>query len=203
MAKLFVRKKIFIIKHIQLRVTWLILTGLIIYSVILGLILLGPAVASLVTDVPPEERQAAVQAFLTVYKNFWPAIFFVFYFLITLTIFTSHKIAGPIYRFEKALKAMEEGDLCQTIQLRKGDYFFPLMNQINSLIQTLNSRLAFSRSVNEQVGAEATALLARLGKGGLSEQEIRNQVEKVVALQKGLAERLSQFRLSTEKESNR
>jgi nitrate/nitrite-specific signal transduction histidine kinase len=48
-----------------------------------------------------------------------------------LTIFFSHKLAGPIYRFEKFCHSIIEGDYTSVIKLRKGDEMQNLANLLN------------------------------------------------------------------------
>jgi len=53
--------------------------------------------------------------------------------IILITIILTHKIAGPIYRFEQTVKAMCERKLDQRIHLRKGDEGQKLGSLINEL----------------------------------------------------------------------
>lgn len=56
---------------------------------------------------------------------------------IIITIVLTHKIAGPLYRFEQTLKAMGERKLNQRIYLRTGDEGQELGRLINDFNQTL------------------------------------------------------------------
>ena len=53
----------------------------------------------------------------------------------------SHRIAGPLYRFEAALKKAEDGDLTARIDLRKTDQLISLKESINSVFGSMDSRL--------------------------------------------------------------
>ncbi len=57
--------------------------------------------------------------------------------IILITIVWTHKIAGPLYRFEQTIKAMCKRQLDQTIYLRKGDEGKELGTKINQLNQLL------------------------------------------------------------------
>jgi len=63
------------------------------------------------------------------------------FILIVLTIVWTHKIAGPLYRFEKTLEAMNAYDLSQQIYLRKGDEGKSLSNEINAFNLSLGREL--------------------------------------------------------------
>ncbi len=58
---------------------------------------------------------------------------------IVFTLFLTHRIAGPFYRFEKTLDAMVEKDLSKTIVLRQKDEGKALAKQINGFNAMLSS----------------------------------------------------------------
>jgi len=57
-------------------------------------------------------------------------------------IFLSHRIAGPLYRFEKDLGDIGYGDLTKRISLRKTDQLTEIKEALNSLIATFDERMA-------------------------------------------------------------
>ncbi len=62
-----------------------------------------------------------------------------------LTVFFSHKLAGPIYRFEKVCNNMIEGNYTEKIYLRKGDEMQNLARLFNDVISLSGERLAALR----------------------------------------------------------
>ena len=58
-----------------------------------------------------------------------------------LSLKASHKIAGPVFVFERQLRKMASGDLSGTINLRKGDRFHPIKDVINELTTTYRERI--------------------------------------------------------------
>ncbi len=62
-------------------------------------------------------------------------------FILFLGIFITHTLAGPIYRFEKAIKMVSDKDLTVNFNLRKNDEFKHLANLINDMVKRLNSEL--------------------------------------------------------------
>ena len=74
-----------------------------------------------------------------------------------LMLLVSHKIAGPMFRFEKDIERIAGGDLKSHINLRKGDQFQEMVKTINTMIDSLNSKVSEIRQeVAEQ--AENSAL---------------------------------------------
>jgi len=53
-------------------------------------------------------------------------------------ILLSHRIAGPLYRFEKTLSQIKDGDLTTRINLRKSDELTELKESLNALIGSLD-----------------------------------------------------------------
>ena len=56
-------------------------------------------------------------------------------------ILLSHRIAGPLYRFEKDLAEMAQGDLTKRIALRKTDQLTELKEALNILIDSFDQRI--------------------------------------------------------------
>ena len=56
-------------------------------------------------------------------------------------ILLAHRIAGPLYRFEKDLSAMGCGDLTKRINLRKSDQLTEVKEALNSMVNTFDERM--------------------------------------------------------------
>jgi methyl-accepting chemotaxis protein len=69
-----------------------------------------------------------------------------------VTLLVSHKIAGPMFRFEKDIERIARGDLKSQIHLRKGDQFQEMVTSINAMIDSLNVKLS---EIREEVVKQA------------------------------------------------
>ncbi len=82
--------------------------------------------------------------------------------LVILAMIATHRIAGPLFRFEKALDSMSRGDLNDTIHLRNTDEGKDLARKINIFNKVLSEKLAaitkHSTAVND--------LMSQLRAGG-------------------------------------
>jgi len=72
-------------------------------------------------------------------------------------IILSHRIAGPLFRFEKDVNEVASGDLTKRIRLRKTDQLTEIQEALNMLVGTLDDRIGKIR--NEL--AEVSELLAK------------------------------------------
>lgn len=75
-----------------------------------------------------------------------------------LSLFFSHKIAGPLYRFEKSMEIIGTGDLNHVVVLRAGDQIMELakimnksINSINQKVRNINDVLLRFKSMEEQL----------------------------------------------------
>ena len=66
---------------------------------------------------------------------------------IVVTLFVSHKIAGPLYRFELELNRIAEGDLTRDIHLRQNDQITDIAKSLNAMTGSLNNKVGEIRSV--------------------------------------------------------
>ncbi|MCC6502984.1 MAG: methyl-accepting chemotaxis protein [Deltaproteobacteria bacterium] len=61
----------------------------------------------------------------------------------------SHKIAGPLYRFEKSIDEMASGDLTSRFNLRANDQLEELASRINRLSESLDKAVS---AINDEAG---------------------------------------------------
>ena len=61
---------------------------------------------------------------------------------IFITLFTSHKIAGPLYRMEKDVQEVTSGNLDMRFSLRQGDELKALAVSLDTMVLTLKNRIA-------------------------------------------------------------
>lgn len=69
-------------------------------------------------------------------------------FIVLLALFFSHRIGGPLYRFEMVLKKLNEGDLTQKVFLRKKDQLQEIAENFNSTLLSLRNKI---QSVDEEI----------------------------------------------------
>ena len=60
---------------------------------------------------------------------------------IVVIIFISHKIAGPMFRFEKDLTDIGKGNLVKKIALRKKDQFTDIATSMNNMTMELHNKV--------------------------------------------------------------
>ncbi|HBA61901.1 MAG TPA: hypothetical protein DCZ92_14035 [Elusimicrobia bacterium] len=131
----FQRKTILIKKHLQYRYMALIFASVLLAFIVVGLDVLW-TVSKVVNDHPMmqpmlEELGAMVPMF---------AIKVVMYLGIVLIMsaVVSHRMAGPIFKFEKSCSTVAEGDLTHRVYLRQGDQLMDLQEHFNNMVGAMH-----------------------------------------------------------------
>jgi len=78
------------------------------------------------------------------------------FLVVVLSMFLTHRFAGPIFRFEKSIEEMTKGNLNFRIYLRAKDEGKELAEKINILIDMLSSDLKEMRRLSEEVNNKLT-----------------------------------------------
>jgi methyl-accepting chemotaxis protein len=90
---------------------------------------------------------------------------------IIVTLLVSHKIAGPLYRFKKALKMLEEGDFSSNFKIRHYDQLQDVAEVFNQMISKIREELKSLRD-NFQYLQEKL--------GNISEHEVVEQKRSIL-----------------------
>ena len=78
--------------------------------------------------------------------------------VIIITLFLSHRVAGPFYRFEITLDEMLNGDLSQKIWLREKDEGKKLASKINLFNNKLSEKIAIIKNYKNNINEHTDAI---------------------------------------------
>lgn len=70
---------------------------------------------------------------------------------IAVTLYVSHKVAGPMFRFEADLKVIGQGDLKMKVRLREKDQLMDFVSHLNSMTSSLHEKVVDIREGVEQL----------------------------------------------------
>lgn len=136
----FKRRTIFIKKNLQLRYMMLI-----IISVLSGLAIMTFELTATLNDLfdnYPVLIQPLYDEFLPIAASFFYKIAIYLLFVILISAILSHKMAGPVYRFEQTCKAIAKGDFSQRVRLRKGDQLTELQDEFNKMMDKVEEEVS-------------------------------------------------------------
>ncbi|MCX5686538.1 MAG: hypothetical protein NTW09_03660 [Candidatus Omnitrophica bacterium] len=74
-----------------------------------------------------------------------------------------HKIAGPLYRFEKTAEAISDGNLRVDFHIRKDDALHQTASSLNGMVRSLVGDIENLKKVNADLKKEFETLARTLG----------------------------------------
>ncbi len=84
--------------------------------------------------------------------------------ILFIALMVSHRIAGPIYRFEKSAQIISTGDLTHRVSLRTGDEMTELQEEFNAMLAGLQSLLRRDRVLAADCARRAAQILEEIPK---------------------------------------
>lgn len=137
------RRRTYLVKPgFQLRLSLQIFIYLAVYSIVLGFFIFYPLYIEMYSATSLVEQERLAQVVLYLHKRLWIGLFAVAFLTGVHAIFTAHRVAGPVYRFEKMLEAMIQGDYSQRVTIRTKDELKDLETLLNRLSGTLETGIA-------------------------------------------------------------
>ncbi len=144
----FKRRTIFIKKQLQIRYMMLI-----IFSVLCGLAIMTLELTATLNDLfdaYPVLVQPIYDEFIPIVASFFYKIVIYLLFVVLISAILSHKMAGPVFRFEETCKAIAKGDFSQRVHLRKGDNFMELQDEFNKMMDRVEAEINKNKQGNNQ-----------------------------------------------------
>jgi HAMP domain-containing protein len=132
---------------------------------------------------------------LGLHETIWPALGFVLILSFIGTVFFSHRVAGPIYRLEKAVDDFVRGDF-KPIHLRKSDEFKEIEASVNRLARYLGTVQALDAAFHDHL-KKTLSQLAKMLKGD-TQQDGARALAVVEALVAELDSKTNAFALKQE-----
>lgn len=117
--------------------------------------------------VTPQGTKNAAEVFEVILTPFLAANLIVLAIVVPISVFYSHKIAGPIYRLEHSLDLLLSGEMDFMISFRKNDEFKYIAHKMNALIDYMRRNIGDVRS-SYRVVDQKISKISRLIQSDLS-----------------------------------
>lgn len=157
-AQQFQRKTILIKKTLQYRYM-----GLIFISVLMGFLIIGLEIVWTISKVVTEHPM--MMPLLEDMFSYTPIFLLkvVIYMVIVLiaAAVVSHRMAGPIFKFEKSCATVAAGDLTHRVYLRKGDQLTDLQDHFNNMTGAINEVVKQLEAFKAEAASKDPALKSR------------------------------------------
>lgn len=150
----FHRKRQLVKSRLQLKLI-LSLMGVACLATLFQIILVNRALSELGSQLP-REGDLLLQAIPGIIRSsVMLTLAFLVPFMMGVGLVLTHRIAGPIYRFEQYLKSVAAGEHEGPCKIRKGDELQDLCDVINEAVSALESRRS-DDEVESDAAAEAS-----------------------------------------------
>jgi len=106
----------------------------------------------------------------------------------------THRISGPMYRFEKAAEKIAEGDLAFIINLREHDFMKPQAEGLNEAISAMRGKLAEATTYTAELKKKAADLERSLYSDGMTQEQVSGIVKGMKSDIEGIKDSLSHFK---------
>jgi methyl-accepting chemotaxis protein len=114
-------------------------------------------------------------------------------FVVIAAMFLTHRFAGPIFRFEKTLEEMIQGNFSIQIRLRTKDEAQELADMLNQFNSVFSSRLREMSQLNELVSGHLAAMA-----GSRVNADAAEELDKAIAANIKLKEVFQGFKLKND-----
>ena len=182
------------------RLQWHLLVVTLAYSAATATVFAAALFAPLIWELrgnEPSIDQAIIAAeFLALHQRFWPALLVTIVVLSVHSVFTSHRIVGPLYRFRVVFAEVKAGNLAPWVGLRRRDFLAREAAALNDMLVSLRDRIA--RIAGHQ--SEARRYLAGIERA-LETNSVGEARTQLIELERTLSEleqQVEQFRLHEE-----
>jgi len=137
--------------------------------------------------------QQAASVLLYLHAKFWPVVLLSFLLIGLLSIRTSHRLAGPLYRITRILTSLENGILPKPTPTRKGDYLIAELEAANQMLEKFRYQV---REIQEKQASLHDSIVA-CGKviGHAAPGEIIERLNDIQEKESQIAERLDYFKV--------
>ena len=178
----FRRRKKIIKPRQQLKLACFVVVFLLVYSLVFGLAIFYPLAMELHGSAGTGDQARVAFVILGLHETIWPALGFVLVLSFIGTILFSHRVAGPIFRLEKAVADFVRGDF-KKIRLRKSDEFKEIEDSVNRLAEYLGNVQSLDTEFHDHL-KENLSRLSRMLEDGAQQQgsaQARALVEALIA----------------------
>lgn len=169
----FQRRTVLVKRQLQLKYV-----GVIFASVVLGMLMVGGDIYYTMTHLILNENPSLASTLSQVNTMLILKLSLYLGIMFLVSLFWSHRFAGPIYRFEKSAQVVATGDLTHRVSLRTGDDLLELQEEFNAMVSALQAQVAKDRTLIGHLGTRIDEALKQLPDGN---DAVREQLKELRA----------------------
>jgi len=138
----FQRRTVLVKRSLQLKYIGMVFLSVLIASLIVGGDVYYSLSRVMLTECPSSiDRVVQFNGVLLVKVALYLGL------MLLISLYVSHRFAGPIYRFEKSAQSVANGDLTHRVCLRTGDELMELQEEFNGMVASLQTLVQKDRNL--------------------------------------------------------
>jgi hypothetical protein len=141
---LILRRRTFVVnRKLQFSLLLTSVSYVVLLVVVVSTALFAPLVLQLSQpDRNSSETSDAALRILYLHETYWFPVLLTLLVIVLHSVATSHRIAGPLYRFRRVCEAMTAGVVPRPVTLRKGDHLRAELDAVNAMLDTWRTVVA-------------------------------------------------------------
>ena len=170
-------------------------SSLLVFGLVFFIPFIPPAL-KLISPLPLAERAMAANQFLILSKTVWPALAVLIPAAAVFSVYLTHRLAGPLFRFEQTARELIRGNLALRIRLRKRDELHELAGLLNQVLDTLEQAFREIRESQNHVREVLSWIMDQMRRQPSVNQEVMNRLKIALKGSERIDETLKRFQLS-------
>lgn len=142
---------------------------ILIFTMFIEMLIIGVALLYVISQPKPDVPGANIYF---IYRVVFLVILLLTLCNITVGVYMSHKVAGPLFRFIMCTKEVANGNLRIQANLRKGDELRELEAAFNDMTERLRFYVREERKRVEEIGAALDKISAEVGKNAKVQEQL-------------------------------
>ena len=160
----FQRKTVLVKRSLQLKYIGMVFLSVLVASLIVGGDIYYSLSQVMLTECPSvTDRVVQFNVFIIAKVALYLAL------MLLISLYVSHRFAGPIYRFEKSCQSLGTGDLTHRVSLRTGDELMELQEEFNGMAAGLQALVQRDRNLATRLSDRVEELSRKAGDAALRE----------------------------------
>ncbi|MBI4375505.1 MAG: HAMP domain-containing protein [Elusimicrobia bacterium] len=156
----FQRRTVLIKRSLQLKYI-----GMVFLSVLVASFIVGADIYYSMAKLVLVENPSLAPAFMQFNKIIVVKLGLYLILMLLISLYISHRFAGPIYRFEKSAQIVSSGDLTHRVSLRTGDELLELQEEFNGMLASLQALIQKDRNLARHLSDRVTDMIKKLPDG--------------------------------------
>ncbi|TLY33029.1 MAG: methyl-accepting chemotaxis protein [Nitrospirae bacterium] len=170
-------------------------SALLVFGLVFFIPFILPAI-KLASPLPLAERAIAANQFLILAQTVWPALALMIPAAAVFSVYLTHRLGGPLYRFEQTARELIRGNLGLRIRLRKRDELHELAGLLNEVFDMLEQAFRDIRDSEAHVREVLSSIMDEMRKQPSGNQEVVNRLKIALKGSERIDETLKRFQLS-------